>query len=301
MLGKIGRLGILVTLALILCLGAVLVVTSYSGVGIASEVGNEGLPLVAHDRSAIPLSVVEDATGLATALFGDAQEECNNFSSQLLATYSQAKDKDFIVLFNPGGWGWSLAEASPEWRSILDGIKSELDSSGYTSLLLDYRRTEKSWLGCMDEMKEIRAHYQLKAKDLASRVEFLTKHVPDLGIILAGESTGTIISDRVMKTLADNPQVYSIQTGPPFWHKNIMLDRTLVITNNGIMPDSFSHGDFLTIIWSNLKDLFGWSQPEDSFGTVLHYVGVPGHDYRWQYPRVSSEITNFLEQNFNIE
>jgi len=301
MASKIRRLGILVALALILSLGVVLLALSYSGVGVTSEIGTGGISLSVSDSYAVPQSVAEDATGLARELFGDYQEKCDDFVNQLLAIYSEAKDKDFVIVFNPGGWGWSLVEASPDWQSILDGIKSELDNSGYTSLLLNYQRTGETLRGCLDECVEVANSYPSKAKDLAARVEFLTDNIPDLRVIIAGESNGTIISDSVMGVLRDNPQVYSIQTGPPFWHKNIMLDRTLVLNSNGIVPDSFSQGDFFTMIGANLKALLGLSQPEDNSGRILYYVRAPGHEYQWQYPGVYSEILGFLDEIFGIE
>ena len=298
---KIRRLKLGVTLTVVLSLAIVLLAPSFSAAGVACETGTGGTPLSVSDFSAIPQSVVDDAARLATELFGDYQQECDAFASQLLATYLKAKDKDFIMVFNPGGWGWNLLETSPEWRSIFDGIKSELNSSGYTSLLLDYQRTTDSWRGCFGELVEMMTGYPSKAQDLALRVGFLTNHIPDLRVILAGESTGTIISDRAMNILRGNPQVYSIQTGPPFWHKSTVLDRTLVMTSNGVTPDSFSRGDFFTIVCVNLEALFGFSQAEDEAGRVLLYVGSPGHEYWWQYPGVYSQITSFLNKNFGIK
>jgi len=301
MASKIRRLGIVAALALILSLGIVLLALSYSEAGITCESGTGGLSLPVYDLSAVPQSVVEDANSLAEELFGDYEEQCDDFASQLLAIYSEAKDKDFVIIFNPGGWGKDLAEASPDWWGILDGIKSELDSSGYASLLLDYQRTGETLRGCLDEFVEMLTFYPSKAKDLATRVEFLIDNVPDLKVIVAGESTGTVISDSAMTILKDNPQVYSIQTGPPFWHKNLTLDRTLIITDNGIIPDSFSQGDIPAMIAANLEILFGISQPESNSGKILYYVRAPGHDYQWQYPGVYSQILGFLHQNFGIK
>jgi len=299
MSGKICRVGTGVILALVLLL--VIVAVSYSAVGVTSEVGTEGVPLSVYDLSTVPQSVVEDATRLATELFGDYQEEYNDFVNQLLAIYSEVEDKDFIVIFNPGGLGYKSIEATPGWCSIFDGIESELAGLGYTSLFLEHLRADESWLGCLAEFREGITGYPSKAKDLACRVEFITTHLPDLQVIVAGESTGTVICDRAMNILENNPQVYSIQTGPPFWHANIMLDNTLLLTNNGIIPDSYSQGDFGAIVWGNLKYRLRLSQPEDAFGTTLHYVGAPGHDYWWQYPEVCSQITNFLNESFGLK
>ncbi|MFC2002504.1 hypothetical protein ACFLV4_00950 [Chloroflexota bacterium] len=298
---KLYRLGVCATLAIILFLGIVLVTLSYTGMGVTCEVGTDGLPLLTCDRSAIPQPVIEDATELAKTLFGDYQEKADNFVSQVLAIYSEAKDKDFVILFNSGGWGWTPLENNPAWETIFNGIKFELNLLGYESLALDYKRTEESWRGRLEEAAEMANFYPRKAEYLASRVTFLTKHIPHLRVILAGESNGTVIADRVMTILEDNPQVYSIQTGPPFWHNSVALERALVLTSNGIIPDSFSQGNPLTMISANLKALISFPKAAEDSGAILYYVKAPGHEYWWQYPEVYSEITNFLKQNFSIK
>ena len=68
-----------------------------------------------------------------------------------------------------------------------------------------------------------------------------------------------------------------------------------------MVPDSFSLGDFLTMIRANLRALFGLSQPEGSSGKIGNHLRAPGHDYSWQYPDVSSQIKDFLEENFGIK
>lgn len=245
--------------------------------------------------------MTEDAARLATELFGDGQGKYNDFMNQLLATYLEAKDKDFVIVFNSGGWGWNLVEASPGWWTIFTGIESELNGTGHTSLLLNYQRTVDTWQGRLDEIVEILTGYSSKAEELACRTEFLTAHIPELRVILAGESTGAIISDQAMSILANNPNVYSIQTGPPFWHDNIMLDRTLVVTDNGLIPDAYSHGDFPTMIQANLKSLFGLDEPNHKSGSILGYVLAPGHEYWWEYPGVYARITDFLFTNFGFK
>lgn len=298
---KISKRRIAAALAIVLPLLVVVLVLTASQVGVTSKIGSGGLPLSASDLSAVPQSVTEDATKLATELFGEGLEEYDDFVNQLLGTYLEAKDKDFVILFNSGGWGWNLVEASPGWWTIFAGIETELNSSGYTSLLLTHQRTVDSLQGRLDEIVEIFSGYSTKSEDLACRVEFLTAHIPDLRVILAGESTGAIISDQTMNILADNPDVYSIQTGPPFWHDNIMLDRTLVMTDNGLSPDAYSQGDFPTMIRANLRALFGLDKPNDKSGTILRYILAPGHEYWWEYPEVYSEITTFLFTNFGTK
>ena len=301
MANNIRKLGILIALTAVVLLAIALLALSYSEVGAIDEIWSGGLALSAYDFSAVPQSVAEDAARLASELFDESGEKYRDFVNQLLATYVEAEDKDFIVVFNSGGWGWTLADKSPSWCSILTGIESELDSLGYESLMLNYRRTSETVWGCINEFVEATIQYPSKARDLAYRMEFLTDHLPDLRVIVTGESNGTVISDSAMHILRDNPNVYSIQTGSPFWHEPVMLERTLLLNSNGMTPDSFSEGDIPTMIWASLKGLFGLAPPEENPGRVLYFLWAPGHDYRWQYPEVCSQIENFLGENFGIK
>lgn len=296
---KIRRIGILIALTMVLLLGAVLVTLSYTSVGVTDIVEGEGVSLALPDFSSVPESVTQDATELAISLYGEYQGKYENFARQLLATYVGAKDKDIVVIFNAGGWGWNVVNSSPGWRSIFDGIKSELVDLGYSSLLLDYKRTEATARGIFDEFIEVIASYPSKADELAHRVDFLTDHNPEIKVIIAGESNGTIISDKTMALLKDNSRVYSIQTGRPFWYRNLVAERTLLLNDNGFSPDSFSRGDVLSVVRASLKAVFGLSSlEEEAPGTIFHFLRAPGHDYSWEYPIVHTRITSFLENNF---
>jgi hypothetical protein len=297
---QITRLKIAIIVIAVLSLAIVIVVPPYLVTGVTSEVGSEGIPTSIYDFPPVPQDVADEADRLANELFGEYQERCDEFVRQLLVTYSEAKDKDFVIFFNSGGAGWNLVETSLGWYSIFDGITHELANSGYTSLSLNYLRTTRSWQGFLDESMNMISLYPAKTKELAGRVEFLIKYIPDLRVILTGESNGTVICDRVQNALKDNPRVYSIQTGPPFWYKNTKLDRKLVLTSNGIIPDSFSRGDLLTMICTTLENMLGFSQQQYA-GHILNHVGAPGHDYWWQYPEVYSQITSFLDKNFGLK
>jgi len=299
MSAQVRKLRIAVILTVVLSLAFVVMVPASSAVGILLRVGPEGLPLPNSEFSAVPQYVVEDATRLAAEVYGNSLEEYNDFVHQLLEAYLEVRDEDFVVIFNSGGWGWNILEASPQWTSIFTGIQFELADLGYTSLPLNYQRATDTVGGYFDEFMSMINLYPSQANDLASRIEFLTRHITDLRVIIVGESTGTIIADSAMSLLRDNPRVYSIQTGPPFWHKNVMLERTLVLQNNSIMPDYFSRGDILTLVCANLEGLFGFSQ--DEAGRILLYLHAPGHEYWWQDPEVYSQITSFLQQNFRFE
>ncbi len=293
------KLGIFTTLGMVLLLGAFLLAVSYIDIGL---VGDDEKSAVVYDISEIPAAVVADASAMAMDLYGDYQDKRDEYVDQLLTAYVEVKDQDFVVIFNPGGWGTKILENSPGWTEICQGITLELDKLGYSSLMLDYRRTTRSIRGIDKELVELFAVYPSKAENLARRVEFLTRNVPDLKIIVAGESCGAVISDTVMNKLQENPRVYSIQTGPPFWHKQMAPERTLVLDTNGRIPDAFSQGDISAMLITSLKALVGIPlTEEEEAGRIFYFVRAPGHDYNWRYPDVNLKIIGFLEENFSAD
>ncbi|MDD4859065.1 MAG: hypothetical protein PHR56_02545 [Dehalococcoidales bacterium] len=294
---KVRRIAILVILTAVLLVSVVRLAYSYVEVGISDEFWTQKLP-ESYDFSDVPQTVLNDASAHAEELFGQSGEKYQRFVEQLLATYEDAQGKDFIVLFNPGGWGWKAPDEVKGWGSILNGINTELDDMGYESLLLNYKRTGESILARGKELMEVLNGYPSKSKYLASRVDFLTAQYPDLKVVVAGESNGAAMSDSVMTILQDNPQVYSIQTGTPFWYHAMTTTRTLRLNSNGTGPDSFSAGDIPTIIWANIKSTLGFG---DRAGTVFLHLKAPGHDYSWQYPEIYNKVTQFLEDNFGIK
>jgi hypothetical protein len=289
-------LAIIIVFGMIMALGP-----PVSSVGVVSEIGADGEPLYARtDLSAVPRSVADDAARSATRLFGKHGKKHDRFVDELLAAYVKSQGKDVVVLFSPGGWGYGPMDTARPWGSILNGIRSQLSDSSSDSQILTYQRSVDGFQGCCEELTEILRDYSSKAKILASRVQFLTAHNPDLKVLMVGESTGAQMGGEAMDILSRNPQVFSIQIGPPCWYHHDYTDRTLVITDNGIAPDSFSRGDALTIIKANLSALLGESETEDDRGTILKYLRAPGHDYWWDYPGVSSQISRFLEENVGI-
>jgi hypothetical protein len=298
MLKKLGKgwiAGIIIAVLLLTTLGVILFDTE---VGMATDIGIQEPVFTEHDFSSVPQAVIDDATKMAGVLAGKRQEKLQSLKEQLLASYVEAKKVDFVVFFNSGGMGWNLTKDTPGWGSILDGIQTQLKEMGYTPLVLNYRRTSSGIMGCVKEVIEAVTHYPHKAKDLAVRIEFLTDNLPDLKVIIAGESTGTVISEEVMAILKDKDRVYSIQTGTPFWHKPTELERTLLINSNGRGLDTFSKGNIPAMVWATVKSWFGLKSPDENPGNILTWLKAPGHDYSWQYPGVYSAIVKFLDSNF---
>ncbi|RJO60606.1 MAG: hypothetical protein C4542_08670 [Dehalococcoidia bacterium] len=262
---------------------------------LACDAEMDGHVLAASDFSQAPPQVVQDARDMAAALY-DGEAKADEMAGQLVGTYRAAADQDFVVIFNPGGWGWDPVSEIPGWESILFGIEKTLDSFGYKTLLVDFKRTRHGFNGIIGEL-EVLAGLQLsKAEELAARVTFLTDHLPDLRVILTGESNGATIADNALSLLRENPRVFAIETGPPVWHPSIEFERSLLIENNGVQPDTFSNGDIILIIRSNAESAFGIYK--GGRGDILLYIGAPGHFYSWDYPAVRAQVVDFLTTKF---
>jgi len=264
----------------------------------AKDIGIQEPSLAALDYSAVPQNVIDNANRIAKKAVRSSRERTKAYADELLATYIEARIKDIVIFFNSGGMGWNLTKDTPGWASILNGIKSQLETLGYHPLVLNYRRTGSGLRSSVREFFEAAYRYPQKTKDLARRVEFLIDNLPDLKIIIAGESTGTVICEKTMRVLRDKQNVYSIQTGMPFWHKPVVQARTLSMNSNGSYVDTFSNGQLRAMLWATAKSWFGLKNHP---GTILSWLKAPGHDYSWQYPGVSSVVIKFLESNFAVK
>ena len=288
-------LGVILTVAISLAIVLLVPSPVMQATTCLIDAGRE-VPLSISDLSAFPQSMIDEANALAAELFGHDREKFSDFINQLLATYLVAKDKDVVIIFNSGGLGWTTVADTREGESFIAGIEPELASMGLNPVFLNHKRTVNTFNSLAGEFMLAFGLYPPKSRDLAARVTFITDHLPNIRVILAGLSNGTVICDDVMKILKNNPRVYSIQLGPPFWNGVTSSDRSLVIRSNGTVPDSFSQGDLLAIIRANIETLLGLSQKYP--GGILLYVAAPGHDYNWEYPGVQSQIIAFLQANY---
>jgi len=284
MSAKIRRIKIAAFATVIVSLAIVLLAPSPVVPASTCKAESSSVVLSTQDFSGIPQAVIDDAARVASELFGDEQQKCDDFTSQILATYLEAKDRDIVIIFNAGGWGWDSVEDSSGWETIIEGIKAELSDMGCSYLVLAHKRTASTSL------------YHAKAEDLAARADFLTRHIPNIKIIFTAESNGTTICSSAFDILEENTQVYSILTGPPCWNGDSPSERALTMRSNGATSDAFSSGNIITIIRANLESMLGISQKYA--GDILFYIGAPGHHYSWEYEEVRLQITSFLRNSF---
>ncbi len=241
----------------------------------------------------IPEDVREDANSLASEFIGSDSVGYDMFVDNLLQVYSEAEGTDILLIFNSGGQGQE--DIGPEWGTILEGIRDELDRLGYTHMLVIYERTLGGFWNFVKELRETMLSYPSKGKPLAAQISFLTEHIEDIKVIILGESSGAMVGSQAMKLLQANHEIYSIQTGAPFYYRQAMSDRSLAMNSNGMNPDSLSNCDLWMIFRANLGRIPTY-RPEE--GHFLFYLRTPGHIYTWDHPGVNSQISAFLEKHF---
>jgi hypothetical protein len=261
--------------------------------GIVCDADNGCLPLDSASCENVEPGVLADARLAAEGEYGRDSTKVRELMSQLLALYTATADKDVLIIFNPGGWGWALVKQMPLWATILEGMTATLQANGKRVMVVDYLRTRRNLKGRLSEFINMANLSQAKGRELAARVEFLTRHNQHLKVILAGESNGATLAEDAMTMLRQNRRVFSVQTGTPFWAPSAHFPRSLVINHNGVEADTFSNGDARRWFAANVQALFG--RYKNSQGNILLYIGAPGHVYNWGYPAVRHQIINFLQ------
>jgi hypothetical protein len=260
--------------------------------------------------------IEQQAWDVASQVVGSSEKAQEEFVSQVLDLYDKVKGRDFAIFCAPGGWGKKPLEADTQGQTWLVGIESELTTLGYNYYEVEDIRTGKGFLSYLFELKEQLTHYPSKAKELAAKIDFLTKHVSGLKVIITGQSNGAAFAGEVISRLQGNPEVYSIQIGIPFWHRVSKTGQSLVIDNNGVGADALTQRDIVRLVKANLMRLFILNKapaftPFDWLVTMAILVfwpynfglglEAPGHDYMWEYPGVGPVIQDFLVKNFSTK
>lgn len=248
-----------------------------------------------------------EADRLAEQLYkGDTRKRAS-FTSRLLDICARAKDEDFLLVHNPGGFGGTPIEGLLQWeRSVVDGISSTIERLGYKSLLIQHLRSGKGFWEHMRDMKD-QICFFLKGKSskvrvLVAELRFITRHLQALTVIMIGASQGAAFSNAVMRQLGEIDRVYSIELGIFFPHmsRRVITKRTLAIDGNGIMPDPMSHRNLWIGFKAYLTAPGRWikyrlqGKPQK----FTYCINAPGHDYNWEYPDVQGKIIDFLNLNF---
>ena len=296
-----GRYALVLSLIFFVILSLVLVLVLPFGEDVSADDIRRRLDSLDQEPGG-PASMRERAYELATLIFSDPAE-CSRFADEVVKIHFDAQNVDFLLVYNTGGFGGGTMAGDPEWPGVLEGIKAQLATLGYESMIIEHQRGKEGLIEFLDEVEEIKCDYPVKAPELAAKVAFLTRYNPELKVVLTGRCFGAVISNEVMELAAGNPQLYSIQAGRPFWYTDPGGERSLVIEDNGVMPDILNSRGVLHFLWilfkANLGHFLSASPPDEgSFQAVNWYLKAPGHTYTWDHPAVRTRILAFLEQNF---
>jgi len=247
--------------------------------------------------------IKEEAVRLAAEIHKDDCGKRGKYSDWLLGVYNEVKDKDFLLIHNPGGWGTTNLENLLVWeRSIVEGVSATIEKLGYSRHLMQYFRTNGGKREIWGDVREQAEFFENKAKILAAGLDFLSRHHDRLTIIMIGVSQGAAFTNAVTQQLKHSGRVYDIELGLPFPYKSkrVVTERTLALDSNGLMPDALMEWDVSTILKTYLTAPFRWLKHRFKRENVkfTYCINVPGHDYNWDYPEVQRQVEDFLTSSF---
>jgi len=250
-----------------------------------------------------PMTLEEEAERLAAHLFEDDTGKRAGCISRLLDIYNKAKDKDFLLIHNPGGWGSTRLENLLQWeRSIVEGVSDTIEKLGYTQQLIQYFRSNHGYREIMKDIREQMRFFENKARIMSAELELITRHLDRLKVIMIGVSQGAAFSNAVSQRLNNIDRIFDIELGIPFPYKSrrVITERTLALDSNGLMPDSLMEWDVPTIIRTYVSAPFRWLKYRLQGKKIkfTYCINVPGHDYNWDYPEVQRQVEDFLYLNF---
>ncbi|MBI4302823.1 MAG: hypothetical protein HY665_00580 [Chloroflexi bacterium] len=247
-----------------------------------------------------------EAEDLARRLFRGKREQCACVE-RLAGICDKAKNKDFLIIHNPGGWGGSELGECLEWeQSIVKGVSATVEKLGYSWLLMQYFRGGSSWWAhTLDMREQLRFFFEGQssmATALAAELGFIARRLEKLNIVLVGVSQGAAFSNAVMRQLNGLHRVYSIELGLFFPHmsRRVITERTLAIDSNGVMPDPVAQRNlkvgfeaYITAPGRWIK--YRWQGKPQK---LSYCINVPGHDYSWEYIEVCGRVEHFFRTNF---
>lgn len=210
---------------------------------------------------------------------------------------------DVIIITNRGGWGNFPLEKSPDILPVVKGIQDYLLQVGLSSIIINYHRAPvdpfSPGTDCLTRLKTIAEMLDLhhsQARCLVHQIESLAGMNSQLKFILIGISNGALFANQVMELLPAQlaKRTFSIELGPPFWHRQLRGKNNLILDNEG--TDPLTTGEVETILASFLGGLgtffTRWLLGKNS--RLEECWHIPYHDYPWE--KVQSTVTDFLRR-----
>jgi hypothetical protein len=249
-------------------------------------------------------SLNESALALAKQLLPGNERKQQQVADYWVALCEKSINCDILVIHSPGGWGSALLKDLIDWEySIVDGVGKSLNDAGVKWEIVQYLRSsnnawdhflhfpEQIWYGVTGKIRQ--------AYIVAAGLEFIRAHSKNLKILLLGASQGAAFDNTVMKHLADRNNIFSIELGTFFMHltRRKITENTLAIDSNGLVPDPVVHWNFGKALSAYITAPFRWIKYRMAGESVkfTYCINVPGHEYRWEYLHVQSQIIKFIK------
>ena len=266
-------------------------------VGIASNLQKETINYIPQGQM-LPQKLVADTMATAKALFGNNQAKQEDFATSAIGMVCACQDKDILLLFNSGGFGYAHINDAAGWSDITQAMKEILRKRGYNTFIISYNRAVSTIYGLANELGACLNQNKKQISEEAAKLYLCLAHNPQLKIILCGESNGGYASYQVLKLLNNSERVFAVITGPPPWNGKIEHPQAYITRTNGVEPDSFSYFKIGTMLKENTMVILRRKKKVEG-GKILNSIGSPGHVYNWKsYPVLQEEIYKFLCKYF---
>ena len=123
---------------------------------------------------------------------------------QIQRTLESAKNKDVIIIFNSGGWGYTSLKEAKDLAPIVKGVEETLNNWKYSTIVVPYNRTKDSLVGEITGLKELLNSFKNSSKDLANGIESIVNNFPDKNIIVVGLSNGAAFVNEIYGKISEN-------------------------------------------------------------------------------------------------
>lgn len=206
--------------------------------------------------------------------------------------------KEILVIVNRGGWGDGGLERAHEEKSVIEGVTALLTSQGWKCTLKAYERLHSPTLGTyLKALWDLCILYRQASKQLAQELQEAFSRAPQLRILLIGYSLGAVLNIATLKRLPQEPRLYSLHFGAPFFLRSPTFQRVLNLQRKG---DAFASGSWVAFFLVLLKACIVAVANIGTFqGTsILDAWHIKGHDYAWDNPAVKTPVEQFLRSHF---
>ena len=206
--------------------------------------------------------------------------------------------KEILIILNRGGWGDGGLERAHEERGVLEGISHVLVSQGFKCQVQVFDRLRSlTFPKHAKAIWDLLFGYAQTSRNLAQEIRATLTVSPETRLLLVGYSLGAILNISTVKLLQEEPRLYSVQLGAPFFLSSPTHGRALHLQRK---DDAFAAGPLFAFFLVILKACIVVAANIGTFQgrSILDVWHIKGHDYVWDDPAVKIPIEQFLRSHF---